>query len=92
MIKWYCIKTSGSLFRYYRDEPTLDNDSANVDFINDSTTDSFKFKEKITDNTQRWYKGCWNNGTTKIFEWILEHFWRTLEKSLILSEKNLHLN
>ena len=49
-------------------------------------------KKKITDNTQRWYKGCWNNGTTEIFEWILEYIWRTLEKSLIPSEKNLDRN
>ena len=37
---------TGSLFQYYRDKRASDNNGAAVDFNNDNTTDSFKFKEK----------------------------------------------
>ena len=38
------LKTSGSLFQYYRDEPALNNDGAVVGCANKTTNDSFKFK------------------------------------------------
>ena len=51
-------KPLGSLFPYYRDKPALNNDAI-VDFA-DNTTDSFKFREKITG--QMGYS-CTKNGT-----------------------------
>ena len=36
-------KTSGSLFKYYRDEPAWNNGGAIVDFIDNNTTNLFKF-------------------------------------------------
>ena len=40
-------KTSGSVWQYYRDEPTLDNNNNITDFPTDNSI-SFKFKQKIT--------------------------------------------
>ena len=36
---------TGSLFQYYTEKPTSDNNRAIADFTNGNTTDSFKFKE-----------------------------------------------
>ena len=76
-----CLKTSGSLWQYYRDDPALDNNNNIIDFlaINNSSI-SFKFKQQITRQT--------GNGGTKNVEIIvplkyLSNFWRTLEMSLI---------
>ena len=45
-------KTSGSLWQYYKDIPLVNNGSDIVDFNGgDNTSDSFKFKEKITGQT-----------------------------------------
>ena len=45
-------KTSGSLWRYYKDIPLVNNGGDIVDFNGgDDTSDSFKFKEKITSQT-----------------------------------------
>ena len=45
------LKTSVSLWQYYRDEPALNNDSNTNDFHANNNTVSFKFKEKITGQT-----------------------------------------
>ena len=41
-------KTSGSLWQYYKDLPSLNNAGNIVDFTATNTTRSFKFKPKIT--------------------------------------------
>ena len=40
-------KTSGSLWKYYKDIPAINN-NAIVDFTDDNLTDSFNFKVKMT--------------------------------------------
>ena len=65
-------KTWGSSWKYYRDEPTLDNNDIIIDFPDDddNTSASFKFKQKI------------GNSGTKYVEKIvplkyLSNFWCT---------------
>ena len=41
-------KTSGSLWKYYKEIPTINNDGAIVDFNGAIATDLFNFKTKIT--------------------------------------------
>ena len=73
------LKTSGSLWQYYRDEP--------IDTLTDS--ESFKSKVKITgktpddDNTKV--------GETAVPLKYLSNLWRTLEMPLINCEINLIL-
>ena len=45
------LKTSGSLWQYYRDDPDLNNDGVITDFPNDTDSVSFKSKQKITGQT-----------------------------------------
>ena len=42
-------KRSWSLWQYYRDKPVLDDNGNIIDFTDNSTSDSFKIKEKIAD-------------------------------------------
>ena len=57
-------KTSGNLWKYYRDEPALDNNGNIIDFpANNNNSASFKFKQEIT-----WQTG---NGGTKDVEIIV---------------------
>ena len=43
------LKTSVSLWQYYRDEPTLDNNNNTIGFpANNNKNTSFKIKEQIT--------------------------------------------
>ena len=43
------LKTSGSLWQYYKDEPTLDNSNNIVVFpSNNNNSISFEFKQQIT--------------------------------------------
>ena len=72
-------KTSGSLWRYYRDERALNN-GAIVNFYAANNSASFKFKQKMTRVTA--------TGGTKDVEITiplknLGNFWRTPEMSLI---------
>ena len=74
-------KTTGSLWQYFRDEPTTDDD------IEDS--ESFKYKTKITGKTR-------NDNNEKDVEIMvplkyLNNFWRSLEMPLINCEVNLIL-
>ena len=82
-------KTSGNLWQYCRNQPTVD-DNGNDDDDNDDNSifDSFKIKEKVaSQNRQQWHKKCWNNGNIK----ISKYFWRTLEMPLINCEINIDL-
>ena len=82
-------KTTGSLWQYCKDIPARDaNDDDIVIFADSNTTDSFKFKLKITGRT--------GTGGRKDVEIIvplkyLSNFWRTLEMPLINCEVNLIL-
>ena len=83
------LKTSGSLWQYYRDESAL-NDNGNItDFpTNDNKSISFNFKQQITGQT--------GSGDTKDVEIMvslkyLSNFWRMLEMPLINCEISLQL-
>ena len=83
------MKTSGSLWQYYRDELTLDNNNNIIDFpANNNNSASFKFKQQIIGQT--------GNGGAKDVEIMvplkyLSNFWRTPEMPLINCEISLQL-
>ena len=89
-------KTSGSLWKYCKDIPVVDDTGAVVDFNGTNTTDSFNFKTKITGQTA---DNNNNNGTiagrvdVEIMVPLkhLSNFWRTLEMPLINCEVELIL-
>ena len=81
-------KTTGSLWQYCKDIPARNANNEIVIFSENNTTDSFKFKSKITGQT--------GNGGTKDVEIMvplkyLSNFWRILEMPLINCEVNLIL-
>ena len=81
-------KTTGSLWQYCRDIPARNANNEIIIFSEDNTTDSFKFKAKITGQT--------GNDATKDVETMvplkyLSDFLRTLEMPLINCEVNLIL-
>ena len=82
-------KTSGSLWQYYKDIPAVNNVGNIVHFTATNTTDSFKFKTKITTRTN-------NNSRIDVQLMLplkyLSNFWRTLEMPLINCEVELILN
>ena len=55
LIEYYSnahLKISGSLWKYYRDEPTIDANGNIIDFpANNNNSNSFKFKQQITGQT-----------------------------------------
>ena len=74
------LKTSGSLWQYYRDEPALNDNGNIIDFPTDNNSASLKFKRKIT-----------GNGITKDVETMvplkyLWNVWRSLTIPLISCE------
>ena len=81
-------KISGSLWKYTKDIPTVDNNNAIVNFANNNLTDSFIFKVKMNSQTG-------GNGTKNIETMIplkyLSNFWRTLGMPLINCEISLLL-
>ena len=81
-------KTTGSLWQYCKDIPARNANDDIAIFAEDNTTDSFKFKVKITGQTG-------NNGTKDVEIMVplnyLSNFWRTLEMPLINCEVNLIL-
>ena len=92
-------KTIGSLYNYYRDELTNDdNDNfANINVVN---SEAFKYKNKITGNTYNVHEAAQGyevnkNGTQKIELAIplkyLGNFWRALNIPLISCEVSLEL-
>ena len=81
-------KTIGSLWQYCKDIPARNANDEIIVFDANNTTDSFKFKAKMTGQT--------GNGGTKDVEIMvplkyLSNFWRTLEMALINCEVNLIL-
>ena len=81
-------KTSGSSWQCYKDIPAVNNVSNIVDFTATNTTESFKFKTKITGQTN-------NNGRIDVETIVplkyVSNFWRTLEMPLINCEVELIL-
>ena len=81
-------KTTGSLWQYCKDIPARNVNNEIIIFSEDNTTDSFKFKAKITDQTG-------NDGTKDVEIMVplkyLSNFWRTFEMPLINCEVNLIL-
>ena len=81
-------KTTGSLWQYCKDIPARNANNEIIIFSDDNTTDSFKFKAKITGQTG-------NDGTKYVEIMVplkyLSNFWRTLEMPLINCEVNLIL-
>ena len=80
-------KTSGSLWQYCKEIPAVNNAGNTIDFTTTNTTDSLKFKTKITGQTS-------NNGRINDVEIMvpikyLSNFWRTLEMPLINFEVEL---
>ena len=84
------LKTSGSLWQYCKDIPAVNNAGNIVDFPATSTTDSFKFKTKITGQTNN--DGEINGAEIMIPLKYPSNFWRTLEMPLINCEVELILN
>ena len=75
-------KTSGSLYKFYRDEPALNNICNIIDFSNDNNNSiSFKYKQQITGQT-------WNNGTkdVELIVPYLINIWKTLQIPFINCE------
>ena len=81
-------KTSGGLWQYCKDIPARDANNEITKFRVNNTTDSFKFKAKITGQTG-------DDGTKDVEIMVplkyLSNFWRTLEMPLINCEVNLIL-
>ena len=80
-------KTSGSLWRYCKEIPAINNAGKIIDFTATNITDSFKFRTKITVQTD--YDGRIDNIEIMISLKHLSNFWRTLEMSLINYEFEL---
>ena len=83
-------KTSGSLWQYCKDIPAVNNAGNIVDFTATNTTDSFKFKTKITGQTNN--DGEINGVEIMVPLKYLSNFWGTLEIPLINCEVELILN
>ena len=81
-------KTTGSLWQYCKDIPARNDNDDIIIFADGNTTDSFKFKVKITGPTG-------NDGTKDVEIMVslkyLSNFWRTLEMRLINCEVYLIL-
>ena len=82
-------KTSGSLWKYCKEIPVVSDNGNIVNFNENNTTDSFKFKAKITGQTN-------NNGEINGVEIMvplkyLSNFCRTLEMPVINCEIELIL-
>ena len=83
-------KTSGSLQQYCKEIPAVNNAGNIIDFTATNTTDSFKFKTKITGQTNN--DGEINGVEIMVPLKYLSNFWRTLEMPLINCEVELILN
>ena len=81
-------KTSGSLWQYCKEIPTVNNDGDIIDFNGVNATDSFNFKTKITGQTKD--DGIINVEIMAPLKY-LSNFWRTLEMPLINCEVELIL-
>ena len=83
-------KTSGSLWQYCKDIPTVNNNGNIVNFNGNNDNDSFNFKAKITGETND--DGEINGVEIMVPLKYLSNFWRTLEMPLINCEVELILN
>ena len=81
--------TSGSLWQYCKDITAANNAFNIVDFTAANTTDSFKFKIKITGQTNN--RGEINGVEIMILLKYLSNFWKTLEMPLINCQVELIL-
>ena len=81
-------KTTGNLWQYCKDIPALNVNDEIIAFNVNNTTDSLKFRAKITGETE-------DDGTKDVEIMVplkyLSSFWRTLEMRLINCEVNLIL-
>ena len=82
------MKTSGSLWQYYRDEPALKNNGKIIGFPDNNNSAPVKFQHQITEQT--------GNGGTKNVEIFvplkyLSNFGRTLEMPWINCKISLQL-
>ena len=93
-------KTIGSLYNYYRDELTNDNNDNNFDNRNVVNSEAFKYKNKIIGNTYNVNAGAQGydankNGTQEVELAIplkyLVNSWRALNIPLISCEVSLEL-
>ena len=93
-------KTIGSLYNYYRDELSNDNDNINFRNIKVVNSNSFKYKNKITSNTYNVNAdddgyNVNKNGTQEVELDIplkyLGNFWKALNIPLINCEVSLEL-
>ena len=76
------------MWQYYRDKPVTNDAGAFIDFTANDDTDSFKFKQKLTDKTG-------HDGTKNLEIMVplkyLSNFWRTLKIPLISCKTKLIL-
>ena len=88
-------KTIGSLYNYYRDELSDDNNPNNFPNANVVNSETFKYKNKTIGNTYNVTAGNYRLGTKKIELAIplkyLGNFWRALNIPLISCEAFLEL-
>ena len=82
-------KTSGNLWQYCKDIPTVNNNDDIVNFNGANATDSFNFKAKITGQAND--DGDIENVEIMVPLKYLSNFWRTLEMPLINCEVKLIL-
>ena len=80
-------KTSRSLRQYCKEIPAENNAGNIIDFTATNATDSFKFKTKITGQSDN--DGRIDNVEIMIPLKYLRNFWRTLEIPLINCKSNL---
>ena len=93
-------KTIGSLYNYYRDELSYDNNPNNFPNTNVVNSSSFKYKNKITGNTYDVAPGVAGHDANRVGKQdvklsiplkYLGNFWRALNIPLISCEVSLEL-
>ena len=81
-------KKFGNLWQYFKEIPAVNNNGAIVDFNGANATDSFNFKNKITDQTN---DNCRIDVEIMVPLKYLSNFWITLEMPVINCEIELIL-
>ena len=93
-------KTIGSLYNYYRDELSDDNNPNNFPNTNVVNSNTFKYKNKITGNTYNVAEGADGHNANRVGKQdvelaiplkYLDNFWRALNIPLISCEVFLEL-
>ena len=93
-------KTIGSLYNYYRDELSDDNNPNNFPKTNVVNSSAFEYKNKITDNTYDVAAGAAGHDANRVGKQDVElaiplkylcNFWRALNIPLISCEVSLEL-